>query len=273
MRSLRVGLAGDHDHGEPTESNDRTGVNVASDAIGDRMKRQYEDRTRVMLPRRTYTILRADGKAFHTFTRGCDKPYDEHLAWSMAEAARALCDGVQGSAFAYIQSDEISVLTTDFGTLTTDAWFDGNLQKIVSVGASIVTAAFNVEYGGQRLAHFDCRAFTIPDPIEVENYFIWRQQDATRNSIQGLAQAHFSAKQMHGVNTSGLMDMLMSRGINWNDQPEELKRGRCVIRVPEAGWRHDVQIPIFTADRSYLFSRIPQFETREALPMSTKGSL
>ena len=83
------------------------------------------------------------------------------------------------------------MLLTDFATITTEAWFDGNLQKIVSVSASVVTQRFNKQHGWYGDAQFDARVFTIPDPVEVENYFIWRQQDATRNSIQGIAQANF----------------------------------------------------------------------------------
>jgi tRNA(His) 5'-end guanylyltransferase len=228
-----------------------------NDSLGDRMKGQYENRTRVMLPRRTYTILRADGKAFHTFTRRCEKPYDQRFVEAMDAAALALCREAQGSCLGYVQSDEISVLLTDFTTITTEAWFDGNLQKIVSVAASIVTAAFNYQYSDghsdRSSAHFDCRAFTIPDPVEVENYFIWRQQDAVRNSIQGLAQSKFSQKQLHGLNTSALQEKLFQEhGINWNDTPTEQKRGRCCVYTTDDGWNIDRDIPTFTQDREYL---------------------
>lgn len=227
------------------------------DSLGDRIKRQYEDRTRVLLPRRTFTILRADGKAFHTFTRQCDKPYDAKLARAMDEATRALCEAAQGSCFGYTQSDEISLLLADLTTVTTEAWFDGNLLKIVSVAASVVTDAFRSAYGCVG-AHFDCRAFTIPDPVEVENYFVWRQQDAVRNSIQGLAQAHFSHKQIHGLNVNELRELLFrEKGINWNDLPTEQKRGRMCLRV-ERGWEIDHEPPTFTTDREYLTARLPK---------------
>jgi tRNA(His) 5'-end guanylyltransferase len=228
------------------------------DSLGDRMKGQYEDRYRFSLPRRTYTIIRCDGKSFHTYTRGCDKPYDDKLSAAMLTATIALCEAAQGSAFGYVQSDEISVLLTDFATIQTDAWFDGNVQKIASVSASIVTETFNAMHGWHGRAHFDARVFTIPDPVEVENYFIWRQQDATRNSISGLAQAHFSAKQLHGVNNAEMQEMLFrEKGINWNDSPVERKRGICAIHEDES-WRGDFEIPVFTADRTYLSSRIPR---------------
>jgi tRNA(His) guanylyltransferase len=229
------------------------------DSLGDRMKEQYEHRTRYALPRRTYTIIRCDGKAFHTFTRRMTKPYDANLALAMSEAAKALCKEAQGSQLAYVQSDEISVLLTDFADIKTEAWFDGNIQKIVSVAASIVTVVFNRVIGNAwGMAHFDARVFTIPDPVEVENYFIWRQQDATRNSISGLAQAHFSQKQLHGVNSAGMQEMLFrEKGINWNDCRTEEKRGRTVVYDDEA-WRVDYEIPVFTAQREYLAARIPR---------------
>ncbi len=226
------------------------------DSLGDRMKGHYEDRTRYMLPRRTFTILRADGKAFHSFTRHFEKPYDLTIVAAMNAAMAALCMEAQGAVIGYVQSDEISVVLTDFALVNTDAWFDGNLQKMVSVASSVVTWAFNDALGVTKSrALFDCRAFTIPDPVEVENYLIWRQQDATRNSIQGLAQSQFSANQLHGVGNAQAQDMLMDIGINWNDRPTGDKRGRTAYRS-EFGWVIDTEIPVFTADRNYVRSRL-----------------
>ncbi|MFH1603339.1 MAG: tRNA(His) guanylyltransferase Thg1 family protein [Pseudomonadota bacterium] len=241
--------------------------------LGDRMKRQYEDRTRFMLPRRTYTILRADGKAFHTYTRHCKKPHDTRLATCLDIAAIALCREVQGALIGYVQSDEISVVLQDFALISTEAWFDGNLQKMVSVGASTVTAAFNVAAQEARLsplAMFDCRAFVIPDPVEVENYLIWRQQDATRNSIQGLAQVNFSPKRLLGVNTSQMQEMLFTEyGLNWNDLPSDQKRGRTVI-YSEERWQIDYDIPVFTANREYLTQRLIPHQ-RSVIPTMNGG--
>lgn len=234
------------------------------DALGDRMKRQYEDRTRVLLPRRTYTIIRVDGKAFHTFTHHCDKPYDVKLVAAMNEAALALCAGAQGARLAYVQSDEISVLLTDFDKPKTEAWFDGNLQKIVSVSASIATAAFNAwnsDWDVTSKAHFDARAFTIPDPVEVENYFIWRQQDAVRNSIQSTAQSLFSHQRLQGLNSNQLQELMFAEtGLNWNDLPTEQKRGRVVRRDLAGTWEVDVNPATFTQDRRYLQLEMPRCE-------------
>lgn len=238
-----------------------------NDALGDRMKRQYEDRTRVMLPRRTYTVIRVDGKAFHTFTRSLKKPYDETLVNAMDAAAVALCEELQGARLAYVQSDEISVLLTDFTTISTEAWFDGNLQKIVSVAASIATAAFNCAFDDRSEyysrtpgATFDARAFTIPDPTEVENYFIWRQQDAVRNSIQSMAQSLFLHKVLQGRNSNQLQELIFAEtGLNWNDLPSSQKRGR-VIHYYMTRWGVDDNTPSFTQERDYLREFIPKYE-------------
>ena len=252
------------------------------DSLGDRMKAQYEDRYRFMLPRRTYTMVRVDGRAFHSYCRGLARPFDTVLMDHMNATAVRLCDSMQGACFAFVQSDEISVLLTDFEKPDTEAWFDGNLQKIVSIAASLATAEFNTHrdrHGFPSTATFDGRAFTIPDPVEVENYFIWRQQDATRNSISMAAQAHFSHARLQGIDSNRMQEMLFrEKGINWNDYPVGFKRGRAVVRevytadvayvdkrsgeeriaenVTRSRWVA-VDPPIFTQDRDWLRGRIP----------------
>lgn len=265
-----------------------------NDELGKRMKDQYEDRTRYFLPRRTFTIIRVDGKAFHSFTKGFKRPFDKNLMNLMDHTAMEMCRQIQGCVMAYTQSDEISLLLTDFSTIQTDAWFDGNIQKISSVAASIATAAFNqyfVSVMGRRLeapfALFDGRVFTIPDVTEVINYFIWRQADATRNSIQMAAQSVYSQKELHGKSCNVLQEMLFQKGINWNDYTSGEKRGRAIIKVPieisaEAfinkngepegstvirnywisltGEGSQNETPIFTQDRSFILSRIPEMK-------------
>ena len=256
-----------------------------NDTLGDRMKAYYENRTRSSLTRRSNTIIRLDGKAFHSFTKGCQRPYDRALMSVMDKTAVILCQEVQGTKLAYVQSDEISLLLTDYDDEKTDAWFDGNIQKIASVSASIATAAFNSEWYKtektptfDQYALFDARAFTIPNPSEVVNYFVWRQQDATRNSIQMAAQAIFSHKELLGKSCDELQEMLFQNGINWNDYPIGCKRGRTVVRresvttveyVDKRTGEHvtkpDVvrhlwvleDPPIFTQDRSYIVKVLP----------------
>lgn len=229
----------------------------SKDSLGDRMKSYYEDRTRFLLSRRTYTIIRIDGKAFHSYTRGLDRPFDKKLISDMDDTACYVCANIQGAKMAFVQSDEISILLTDFDNLDTSAWFDGNIQKIVSVSASLATAKFNDLRPG-KLACFDSRVFTIPFREEVENYFIWRQQDATHNSISSSAQALFSHKELNGKSTDEMQAMLLQRGINWNDLPIEWKRGRVIKKeyferegALRSQWASN-GCPIFTKDRSYL---------------------
>lgn len=220
------------------------------DDLGDRMKSSYEDRTRYMLPRRTYTIIRLDGKAFHTYTRGLKKPFDNDLFEDIDNAIIAMLPDIQGAVFAYTQSDEISILLTDFATPQTSAWFDGNLQKVGSVAASIMTAEFNqvrferafkIAQGLpmdlknakliKHLAYFDARVFTIPDRIEVMNYFIWRNQDCARNSVSMVAQSLFSHKELQGKSTATMHEMMHAKGVNWaTDFPDGAKNGRLIVK-------------------------------------------
>lgn len=200
-----------------------------NEALGNRMK-AYEAVTRAVLPRRTYTILRVDGRAFHSYLRGCQRPYDLEFMKDMDAVAEALCKEISGAVFAYTQSDEISVLLTDFATPNTQPWFGGVVAKMVSISASLasVTLARRREEGTPL---FDARVFTIADPIEVANYFIWRQRDCVRNSITMAAQAKFSHKRLHGVTTNQMQEMLFTEhSINWNDYPDRCKRGRVVIK-------------------------------------------
>lgn len=266
------------------------------DKIGARMKSQYEDRTRYFIPRRTFVIVRLDGKSFHSYTKGLKRPFDEDLITDMDNAVIAIMSEIQGAKFAYCQSDEISILLTDFEKITTDAWFDGNIQKMASISASLMTAQFNnirlrreleniileqdkcnlgrtskntdtlLSIEHFRLAHFDSRVFTIPDRTEVYNYFLWRHQDCSRNSISMVAQANFSHKELHGKSCSQMQDMLMSKGINWSELPEHHKNGRFIVResymkddtertrwVSKPGWK-------ITAAPERLLSLIPNYE-------------
>jgi tRNA(His) guanylyltransferase len=198
-------------------------------ALGDRMK-LYEQPTRIMLPRRTFSVLRVDIRAAHSYLRGAAKPFDEVFMADMDEVARALCEEITGAVLAYTQSDEISVLYTDFGSPGTQPWFGGVLAKQTTIAASLATAVLNERRPGGR-ALFDARAFTLSDPVEVANYFLWRQRDAVRNSITMAAQSVFSHRRLHGVNGDQKQELLFTEhGINWNDYPDGCKRGRIATR-------------------------------------------
>jgi tRNA(His) guanylyltransferase len=258
---------------------------MTNDAIGDRMKR-YEAATRTCLPPRTYTIIRVDGKAFHTYTRGMEKPYSRTLMDSMDAAAKALCKQAMGCRFAYGQSDEYSFLLTDFERYESEPWFGGGVQKIASIAASMFTAHFNQAMAPfPALAVFDARVFTVPSRAEVENYFIWRQQDAERNSLNMLASCHYSHKQLHGKTGPQRHDMLHDKGVNWNNFPADFKRGRVMRKqqgerevvwthkktqqehrevITESFWAVDSEIPVFTRDREFLRGMIPPADAKEA---------
>lgn len=209
---------------------------MASDktALGDRMK-VYEAVTRTVLPPRTYTIVRVDGRCFSSFLRHADRPFDEAVMEAMDDVAGALCQDMSGAVLAFTQSDEVSVLLTDFASPGTQPWFGGVVQKMASISAATATAAFNRVYpAGNGPAMFDARVFTIPDPVEVANYFLWRQRDTVRNSIAMTAQAHFSHARLQGVSTGQMQELLWAeKGVNWNDLPAGCKRGRVTVRKVE----------------------------------------
>ncbi len=241
---------------------------MSSDAIGDslgnRMK-GYELATRTSLPRRMPVIVRVDGKAFHSYTRKCARPFDYRFAAAMDLVAKTLCEEMQGAVLAYVQSDEVSVLLHNYKRHATAAWFDNEVQKIVSVAASIAGSTMTLEsynvFGGDVVpAYFDARVFVLPE-ADVCNYFIWRQQDATRNSIQMSAQALYSPAEMYRKNTSELQDMMHEKGVNWNEYSTRYKRGRCVEReLYSAGddaavrsrWVMNSETPIFSTTRDYI---------------------
>jgi tRNA(His) 5'-end guanylyltransferase len=201
--------------------------------IGDRMKENYEDRQRFYLTRRTPVIVRVDGQAFHTFTRGFKRPFDERLLTSMIAGAEVVFQAMQGCKLAYIQSDEASFVLTDYDNLTTEAWFDYNKSKIETISASAMTAAFNAILGSfgctRELATFDARAFNIP-ASEVVNYFLWRAKDWYRNSVMMYAQSVFSHQELQNKSVQAVHEMLHSKRKNWAaDLSHTLKNGTFLV--------------------------------------------
>jgi len=245
-----------------------------TDSLGDRMKENYENRSRIYLTRRTPVIIRADGRAFHTLTHYCEKPFDESLSQRMIETTIGLCEEIQGAKCAYVQSDEISILITDYDRLNSGAWFDYNIQKMASVSASIATSAFgnamrkiagdwnDWKAQAAKRATFDSRVFNIPKE-EVTNYFVWRQQDWTRNSLEMLARAHYSHKQLDKKNSAAMHEMLHEKGVNWADLPDKWKNGSLIVKESilvdpnqdivasnmRSEWKRKDPCPIFKNDR------------------------
>lgn len=216
--------------------------------ISDRMKENYEFPYRMVLPMRLPTIIRIDGRCFHSFTRKMKRPFDEEFIENMAELTKYLCSEVSTSQLAYVQSDEISLLLHPYKKLESQAWFANEIQKMCSIAAGLASSWFSLKYG--REAVFDARVFVIPE-TEVCNYYIWRQQDATRNSIQMLARSLYSSKQLHKKNVNILQDLIMEKGMNWNNLETYKKRGLCVVKK-DGAWFIDKEIPIFTEKRLYI---------------------
>lgn len=225
-----------------------------------RMKNFYENPAKTQLLRRVPVAIRIDGKAFHTFTRGFQKPFDPVLMDAMQRTMKYLCENIQGCVFGYTQSDEITLILIDYQKLTSDAWFDYEVQKMASVSASMATMAFNQYFSenvekynageypyekgngiqantyliaANKGACFDARCFNIPKE-EVTNLIYWRQLDATRNSIQMVGQARFSHAKLKDKTCNDIQDMLMAEcGINWNNFTIPCKRGTACIKVEE----------------------------------------
>lgn len=255
-----------------------------NDALGTRMKTYYEQVPKYRLMRRTPVAIRIDGKAFHTFTRGFQKPFDEVLGNAMVRTMEYLAKNIQGCIFAYQQSDEITLILQDYRKLNTDAWFDYEVQKMCSIAASMATMAFNrffyeeiwnedsawkcsmtpqsveiqkehreyierLRAAAAKGAMFDARCFNIPKE-EVTNLIYWRQVDAARNSIQMAARALFSHAECDNKNTSQLQDMLMEKyNINWNNYPTRWKRGVCWAKSGGT----DYEMPMLKGeDREYV---------------------
>lgn len=258
------------------------------ETLGDRMKGAYENKYRLYLPERIPVIIRLDGKAFHTFCRGLKKPFDDLFISVIQDTMLDLCKNISGCKLGYVQSDEISLLLVQTKE-ESQPWFDNNIQKIVSVSASMATLYFNKnfekrvfelmenyakdksDYTEEELkyvdklnskiytAMFDSRVFVLPKE-EVNNYFIWRQIDCTRNSILSLAQSLYSDREIHGIKCDALQDkMFTEKNVNWNDFSTVKKRGTCAIRkevevngVVRNKWFIDEDIPIFTQDKTYV---------------------
>ena len=229
--------------------------------LGIRMKTFYESTPKIHLMHRCPVAIRIDGRAFHTFTKGFQKPFDEILMKSMQETMQYLCENIQGCVFGYTQSDEITLILVDYKNLTSAAWFDYDIQKVCSIAASMATMAFNnifskyvkkfdlaLAYNDNGIdteenrklweiytravdkgAMFDARCFNIPKE-EVANLIYWRQLDAMRNSVQAVGQANFSHKELQGKSCANIKEMLKEKGVDWDSLPLEYQRGSCCIK-------------------------------------------
>lgn len=239
---------------------------MIKDEPGKRMKENYEEAAKFRLLRRTPVAIRIDGKAFHTFTRGFDKPFDDVLMKSMDMTMVSLCKNIQGCVLGYTQSDEITLILIDYQNLNSQPWFNYEVQKMCSVSASIATAAFNEYYEifrtSNRIKHhsqeanFDSRCFNIPRE-EVTNLLYWRQVDAIRNSTEMVGRTYFSQKELMNKSQDDIKTMLLEqKNVSVDSYYHYYTRGRCCIKTKD-GWLNDYEIPIFKGEgREYVEKRI-----------------
>jgi tRNA(His) guanylyltransferase len=235
-----------------------------NDNLGDRMK-GYENVERRYLPRRLPVFMRLDGKAFHTFTRNCERPWDTTFMENMDALGLFLAKNIPTVQVIFIQSDELTLFLHPYKKLTSEPWFNNNIQKMVSVSAGYASAYFTLRYWWETITRlflgkrniedlvtvFDSRVWVLPE-AEVNNAFLWRQQDATRNAIQMLGQSKFSHQQLQNKSCAQIQELLwQEHGINFNDLEPYYKRGRCVVKG-ENGWLVDRNIPIFSQDKNYI---------------------
>lgn len=208
---------------------------ISDDPLGDRMK-EYEmmEAGRRALPGLPL-MVRLDGKAFHTFTKGLERPFDVRLQRVMDETTRHLIKEC-GARIGYTQSDEISLMYFHDGKA--EPYLGGRFQKLTSILAATATFVFNrllaaeLPEKADRMALFDCRAWVVPSPEEAANTFLWRELDAAKNSVAMAAQARISHTDLQGKSSKEQQELLFQRhGVNWNDYPARCKRGAWFHRA------------------------------------------
>lgn len=209
--------------------------NKSGDSLGDRMKLFEQQEAGRTAFRQLPLMARLDGRTFHSFCRGLDKPYDKRFSHLMIETAKHLVDETQAK-IGYVQSDEIS-LCWMLENYEQEFLFNGKFQKLTSILAATATAFFNrgllsvIPEKSHLLPVFDCRVWNVPTLKEAYHAILWRQQDATKNAISMAAHTYFSHKSLQGMHGGQMQERLWAeKGINFNDYPPFFKRGVFVKR-------------------------------------------
>lgn len=202
-----------------------------NDEYGDRMKGYEAAETHRCLDPRRPVYARIDGRAFSTFTRGMERPFDRRMITAMVETTKHLVHETH-ARIGYTQSDEISLVWLAESP-ESDIFFSGKVQKMASVLASMAAAKFMTAISltwQERLPHFDARVFQLPDKMEAANVFLWRAMDARKNAISMAAQAQFSHRQLHGKGQADMLAMLFAEGVNFEAYPDDFKGGTFIRR-------------------------------------------
>lgn len=224
-------------------------MSQAGNSLADRMK-SYESEFKMLA--RVPKVIRLDGRAFGSFLKDIKDSFDPHVITALTSSAKTLMEDIGGTArIAYIQSDECSIALNDHLDINTQAWFGNNVQKIASISSSIFTKHFSINYTKDNLtkhAYFDSRVTALPSLVELKNYFVWRQQDAVRNSINKYARTIFSHKELEGATCETVLGMCRKEGSPWENLDLWKQRGVCIIRDDAGKFKIDWNIPIFTTE-------------------------
>ena len=204
------------------------------DDFGNRMK-AYEKLSESVLIPNLPIVVRLDGKGFSKYTKKMKRPYDEVLSNLMSDTCVHLMGKYSHIVCAYTQSDEITLIMKNEYDKPVE--FNGRLQKLCSILAGETSSFFAVNASKLGLNEtnqypvFDCRIFNVPSWIEASNVILWREQDASKNSVQMLGQHNFSHKQLHGLKGNQIQEkLLLEKDINWNDYPTFFKRGTYIVK-------------------------------------------
>jgi len=179
-------------------------------------------------------LARLDGRAFHTFTRDLRRPYEPGMSTAMIETTRYLVHEMT-ALIGYTQSDEITLAWYEPSQSLSDYAFDGRFQRFASVLAGMASARFcqlvveHLPAKVRETPHFDCRVWQVPALQDAADVFVWREDDATKNSITMAAGALLGPRARRQA-LGHKQDMLWQKGVNWNDFPSFFKRGTYLQR-------------------------------------------
>lgn len=184
-------------------------------------------------------IVRADGRSFHQFTKGLARPYDTRFSSLMVETTKYLVEQTVAD-LGYTQSDEISLILLNNKGEKSQPFFNGRIFKIISTISALCSVYFNkhlstyIPEKANKTPTFDCRSFQAANNKDIIDYLLWRETDATKNSISMASQSVFSHKSLQNLNTSEMQEKLFQeKNINWNDYPDFFKKGTYIRRFKD----------------------------------------
>lgn len=215
------------------------------DDLGDRIKEYEAAESQRKFLRYLPIVARLDGRGFSTFTKGLERPFDLRMTTAMSSTLKWLIENT-GARFGHTQSDEMTVAWYE-PDRKSKVFFDRRIQKMNSVLAGMVSVHFFSQIRDSwpseywtKLPHFDCRVSQYPILEEAANVFVWRENDAHKNSVSMAAQHYYKHAFLQHKSSNEMQELLFQKGINYNDYPVAFKSGtffqrKTVLRKFEAG--------------------------------------